>query len=292
MKRTIVALAALVMLAAAGSANAEAIYKNINLDGLFIQTFQGPTTGTPISGLCALSFDGISSIAGSQCYIIGSTRCLQNLSGTYTVSPSGTGTISGTLAAGGGPGCPGTTTPFNESFVIEQLNYLGPNDQYQALNVFFTRTDLGYVASGTMVPQGGATFQNNNLNGTYDELISGTTGGNSFTEVCQETFNGAGNVFAPQGTVTGSCTINTAGIGACNYSLSGKYAVAPNASADNSGTLTLTSGAGGCASSLNYAELMRILDGTFNGPVFEADQIVSVSLESGVTALGTYLPQE
>jgi len=291
MKRTIVALAALVMLAVVGSASASTLYRSIDFNGLYVETFQGPTTGTPIAGICALTFDGISSLVASQsfCYIVnGSGSCYQNVSGSYAVHSDGTGTINGTLSGGG---C--STTPFNESFVIQQLNYsTAPN--YQAWNVLFTRTDVGAVASGALVPQTGGPFKNYSLLGTYDETISGTTGGNTFASVCEDTFNGAGNgVFpGPYGAVNGSCTVNIATIGGCNYSLSGEYGVSTNASAFNIGTLTLTSGAGGCPSSSSYAEVLRILDGTYNNGVFSAGEVTTVEFEPGVIATGTYLPQE
>ena len=289
MKRTIVALAALVMLAAVGSASASTLYKSANLNGLYVETFQGPTVGTPIAGLCVLTFDGISSLIASQsqCFIVnGSTACLQYVSGSYAVHSDGTGTISGSLTAFGP--CP--STGFNESFVIQELSYsTSPNDQ--AWNVLFTRTDLGAVASGTLVPQSGGPFKNNSMLGTYDETESGTRGGNTFAAVCEETFNGAGGAVSPYGGVTGSCTLNIATIGACNYSLSGLYGVATTGSAFNIGTLTLTSGAG-CPASLPYEEVLRILDGTYPNGTFSAGDVTAVEFAPGVIATGTLLPQE
>ena len=293
MKRTIVALAALVMLTAVGSANASTLYKTGNFYGLYVETFQGPTAGTPIAGICTLTFDGyLNLVAGqSQCYIVnGSGACLQNVTGTYAVNSNGTGTITGTLAAAG-VSCP--SAGFNESFVIQQLDNSTPPN-YAADNVLFTRTDAGAEAAGTLVPQSGGPFRNYGLLGVYDETISGTTGGHTFSGVCVETFNGAGSSSAPYGGVTGSCTLNIATIsptGGCNYNLSGDYGLATNGTGFNFGTLTLASGAG-CASTLPYAEILRVLNGTYPNGTFSADEITSISFETGVIATGTYLPQE
>ena len=167
MKRTIVALAALGMLAAAGVRPRAEQFGNIDLYGQYIETFQGPTTGLN-SRLVAPTFDGISSPrpGGSECFIVnGSGASLQVFCSkntgleiaapTYNINSDGTGTIKGTVTAGTPGSCPGAI-PFNEKVVIQQLVY---SPYVAAVNAPFVRTDLGYVASGKSCPANRWTIQ-------------------------------------------------------------------------------------------------------------------------------------
>ena len=156
MKRTIVALAALGILATVGSVHAGQ-YANYNLYGTYIETFQGATAGAPITGICQLAFDGaghlVTSNSASQCFTDnGATAggCDQNFtSGSYSVNSDGTGSITGTLASG--TGC--TSTTFSETLLIQQLSR-----SLLAENVLAARTDAGAVASGEIVPQSSGPF--------------------------------------------------------------------------------------------------------------------------------------
>ncbi len=291
MKRTIVALAALGMLVTAGSVRAGQ-FGNIDLYGQYVETFQGPTTGTPIAGYCVLTFDGISALVppASECFIVnGSGASLQQFCSssapTYNINSDGTGSISGNTTTGSPASCP-SPTPFNEKVVIQELTY---SPYVAATNVEFIRTDTGYVASGSLVPQTGGPYKNSSLYGPYTELASGTQGGLTFAGVCLDNFNGLGSL-------TGSCTINIATIGACYYTLAGTYSITSTGAAAGGGfdmgTLTkVAPSPGACPTGVAYGELLRILNGNYSLGQFTGSDVTAVNYETGVIATGTYLQQ-
>ncbi len=153
-----------------------------------------------------------------------------------------------------------------------------------AENVLVVRTDAGAVASGDLVPQSGRPFSNTALYGNYTESLGGTIGGNAFGGVCNDFFNGNGGV-------SGSCTLNTATVGKCQFRLSGTYGIQTQGGGFNTGTLTPLSGSQAACVSMQSSEELKIISVTSNGSS-AAGKIAAVSLEPGVVATGTYLPQQ
>src|ERR1700674_4425033 len=206
MKRTIVALAALGMLATAGSVRAGGFpsFANYELYGTYVETFQGSAGASPITGICQLTFDGlghlVTSNSASQCFVDNgaSNGCTQTFTaGSYNVKSDGTGSISGVVSnSPSGVGC--TSVAFSETLVIQQLGQ-GP----LAENVIAVRTDASAVASRTLVPETGGPCSKTALYGDYTESLAGTIGGNAFGGVCNDFFNG-------NSSVSGFCTLNTA----------------------------------------------------------------------------------
>ncbi len=291
MKRTIVALAALGMLATAGSVRAGQ-YANYNLYGTYVETFQGATAaGAPITGICQLTFDG-SGLGGTGHLVLGTAsnpasycftdngiaagECFQTFaSGGYSVKSDGTGSITGTLATG--TGC--TSTTFSETLLIQSLGRGS-----LAENVLVARTDADAFAAGDLVPQGGGPFSNNALYGNYTESLGGTIGGNVFAGVCNDFFNGAGSV-------SGKCTLNTATIGSCQYALSGGYYVFGQGLFGPGGGLIYSANLTGTCGTIALGEFLKILNGSGYGGSFTAGQVAAVSYESGTIETGTYLLQ-
>jgi hypothetical protein len=285
MKRTIVALAALGMLATAGSARAGG-FSNYSLFGTYVETFQGATSApAPITGICQLTFDGaghlvLGSLANPASYCFtdngSSGGCDQNFaSGSYGVNSDGTGSITGTLTSGAG--C--TSTTFSEALVIQQIS------RSVAQNVVVTRTDAGAFAAGSLVPEASPStpgFFQSAIYGDYAEVLGGTLGSDVFGGVCNDFFNGSGDV-------SGKCTLNIAGSGKCQYNLSGNYFVfnggtfGPGGGIIYSATLS-----GGSCTSITFGEFLKVVNGSGYGAAFTADEIAAVSYEGGTVSAGTY----
>jgi len=288
MNRTIVALAALAILATAGSVRAGQ-FNNYSLFGTYVETFQGATSApAPITGICQLTFDGaghlvLGTLSNPLSYCFtdngSSGGCDQNFaSGSYSVNSDGTGSITGTLTSG--TGC--TSTTFSEALVIQQVSHS------VAQNVVVTRTDAGAFAAGNLVTETGPStpgFFQSAIYGDYTEVVGGTLGANVFGGVCNDFFNGSGNV-------TGKCTLNIAGSGKCQYNLVGNYFVfnggtfGPGGGIIYSATLS-----GGSCSSITFGEFLKIVNGWGYGASFTADEIASVSYQANTVSAGTYLPQ-
>jgi len=281
MKRMIVAIAALGMLATASSVRAER-YGNSNLWGTYVETFQTAAGApAPITGICQFVFDGGGNIVIgtpanpiSYCFTdngASSIGCYQAFvsPSTYTVTNEGTGSITGTLKA---EPCSANTT-FTENLLIQNLD-----SSLVAQNVLVARTDA-VVAGGDLVPQSGGPFSNATLYGQYTESLAGSIGGVVFAGVCNDIFDGNGSIVSPS-----SCTFNTP-TGVCHYALSGGYDIfSPAISYYGPGTgLTFGTLTGSCGT-VTFGEFLKVVDG--------AGEVAAVSHEGTVIEAGTYLPQE
>jgi len=308
MKRTITALAALAMLATAGSVRAGQ-YANYNLYGTYVETFQGATAaGAPVSGVCQLTFDGAGNIVlgtatmpASYCFtdngISNGDGCFQAFASTsdpvYSVMPDGTGSITGTLSPELGCG-----TTFSENLLIQQVS-----GGLMAENVLVERMDAGAVVSGHLVPQSYGSFSNATLYGDYTESLAGTMGGNAFTGYCNDVFNGQADPKTGMGGVSGKCMLNMATIGMCEYELSGSYMVwsqghyglgagmiYPTNLVSISGPFCETA-----VGMVPFSEFFKIVNGTGTCGSFMPGmpgQLAAFSMEPATIYMGTYMPRD
>lgn len=122
-------LLALVMLAilgaTGGTARAHRGFSLVSLKGSYAIIFSGKiNTGTellPILGTGVIVADGRGHLSGHEAYTVETTPCEATLSGTYTINPDGSGTVSATFTTSS-TGC--TSGAYTQSLAIAQRGEL------------------------------------------------------------------------------------------------------------------------------------------------------------------------
>jgi hypothetical protein len=220
-----------------------AAYSNKSLKGWYAvlgNKWLSNQDDNPNASLSIVDFDGAGNLSGSMSVNTAGTVSAYTVSGTYSVSKTGTGTMNMTLS-----GVSGSMT----SAVV--LDSSGKSFQFVQTACTFCGDDTN-ISTGTGIAMGASSFTNASLKGSYEFMIMmSTSAQNSQAEAAVGvlTFDGVGKV---QGSLTDvSSTVQSS-------TLTGTYSV----NSDGSGSWTAAASANGDAVTFSFVVNSASSNGT------------------------------